>query len=171
MCGRSRSCRRGDGSNVIAVTGRWGQIQSHRHAAAHPLRVAQVLNPTRGHAAYVSGVGHTPSGTVRPGRVRHRRPLGPFPWGGDANTINQAAVSFLDPAANSPFVASMRMAVDVGNWEANRFVLPGGQSGNPMSPHYDDQLERYRTGRAITIAWSNYAIDAGTRATLELRPE
>jgi penicillin amidase len=62
------------------------------------------------------------------------------------------------------------MAVDVGNWDANRFVLPGGQSGNPMSRHYDDQLERYRTGRAITIAWSAEAVEAATRETLELKP-
>ncbi len=120
-------------------------------------------------------------GVVRPLTFKHpvgeRKPmdrvfnLGPFPWGGDANTVSQAAVSFRDPAANSHFVASMRMAVEVGNWDANRFVLPGGQSGNPMSPHYDDQLERYRTGRAITIAWSADAVEAATRETLELRPE
>ena len=50
-------------------------------------------------------------GAVRPLRFRHaageREPmdkvfdLGPFPWGGDANTVAQAAVSFLDPTANS----------------------------------------------------------------------
>jgi penicillin amidase len=96
--------------------------------------------------------------------------LGPFPWGGDANTINQAAVSFLDPTANSPFVASMRMAVDVGEWDANRFILPGGQSGNPMSPHYDDQLDLYREGGAISIAWSARTREASVVETLEIRP-
>ncbi|MEN8238293.1 MAG: penicillin acylase family protein, partial [Actinomycetota bacterium] len=60
-------------------------------------------------------------GTVRPLSFVHpvgeRKPmdkvfnLGPFPWGGDANTVGQAAVSFLDPVENSPFVASMRMVV------------------------------------------------------------
>jgi penicillin amidase len=96
--------------------------------------------------------------------------LGPFPWGGDANTLNQAAVSFLDPAANSGFVASMRMAVDVGNWDENRFILPGGQSGNPLSPHYDDQLDRYREGGAIAIAWSKEAVNQAVQTKLELRP-
>jgi penicillin amidase len=117
-------------------------------------------------------------GTVRPLTFVHpvgeRKPmdkvfnLGPFPWGGDANTISQAAVSFLDPVANSPFVASMRMVVDVGEWEDNRFVLPGGQSGNPLSPHYDDQLDLYRFGGAVSIAWSDEQRDSVVMNTLIL---
>lgn len=94
--------------------------------------------------------------------------LGPFPGGGDANTVSQAAVSFLDPTENSPFVASMRMVVDVGEWENNRFVLPGDQSGNPMSPHYDDQLDLYRFGRAVSIAWSDEERDTVVKDTLVL---
>jgi penicillin amidase len=117
-------------------------------------------------------------GTIRPLTFVHpvgeRKPmdkvfnLGPFPWGGDANTVSQAAVSFLDPVENSPFVASMRMVVDVGEWENNRFVLPGGQSGNPMSPHYDDQLDLYRFGGAISIAWSDERIASVVRNRLLL---
>ncbi|MEN8239149.1 MAG: penicillin acylase family protein, partial [Actinomycetota bacterium] len=119
-------------------------------------------------------------GTVRPLTFKHpvgeKKPmdkvfnLGPFPWGGDANTISQAAVSFLDPSANSSFVASMRMAVEVGDWDTNRFVLPGGQSGNPMSPHYADQLDLYREGGAITIAWSAEKLATAVVNTLEVRP-
>jgi penicillin amidase len=119
-------------------------------------------------------------GTVRPLTFKHpvgeKKPmdkvfnLGPFPWGGDSNTIAQAAVSFLDPTANSPFVASMRMAVDVGEWDANRFILPGGQSGNPMSPHYDDQLDLYREGGAISIAWSVENLATALVESLEIHP-
>jgi len=117
-------------------------------------------------------------GTIRPLAFIHpvgeRKPmdkvfnLGPFPWGGDANTVSQAAVSFRDPVENSPFVASMRMVVDVGEWENNRFVLPGGQSGNPMSPHYDDQLDLYRFGGAVSIAWSDEERDTAVKDTLVL---
>ena len=119
-------------------------------------------------------------GNVRPLTLLHpvgaRKPLdgvfnlGPFPWGGDANTISQAAVSFLDPEANSPFIASMRMVVEVGEWDSNRFVLPGGQSGNPMSPNYSDQLDLYREGGAISIAWSAGARSSAVTKFLELRP-
>ncbi len=123
---------------------------------------------------------HWSWGAVRPLTFKHpvgeRKPLdkvfnlGPFPWGGDANTVSQAAVSFLDPTANSGFVASMRMSVEVGDWDGNRFVLPGGQSGNPMSPHYADQLDLYRTGKSISIAWTSEKIRATTVASLELLP-
>ncbi len=96
--------------------------------------------------------------------------LGPFPWGGDASTVGQAAVNLLAPTDNSPFTTSMRMTVDVGNWDENRFVLPGGQSGNPFSPHYRDQLDLWRAGDAIDIAWSEQAIQRRTKATLLLQP-
>ena len=120
-------------------------------------------------------------GTVRPLSFIHpvgeRKPmdkvfnLGPFPWGGDANTVSQAAVSFLDPVENSPFVVSMRMVVDVGEWEHNRFVLPGGQSGNPMSPHYDDQLDLYRFGGSTSIAWSDEEADSVAKSNLVLEKQ
>ncbi len=96
--------------------------------------------------------------------------LGPFPWGGDANTVAQAASLPTDPMGNPPFIASLRMVVDVGNWEASRFVLPGGQSGNPLSPHYDDQLPLWRRGEGVPIAWSPEAVERATRQVLELRP-
>jgi len=119
-------------------------------------------------------------GRVRPLTLKHpfgARPplhrvfdLGPFPWGGDASTVNQAAVSFLDPTGAPPFVASLRMAVDVGNWSENRFVLPGGQSGNPCSPHYADQLDRWRNGGGVTIAWEDDAVAAAVEHLLDLDP-
>jgi len=127
---------------------------------------------------YGSDTGGWAWGTVRPLSFVHpvgeRKPmdkvfnLGPFPWGGDANTVSQAAVSFLDPTENSPFVASMRMVVDVGEWEDNRFVLPGGQSGNPMSPHYSDQLDLYLFGGAVSIAWSDEERDTVVKNNLVL---
>jgi len=33
------------------------------------------------------------------------------------------------------------MVVTVGFPENSTTVYPGGQSGNPLSPHYDDQLQ------------------------------
>ena len=58
----------------------------------------------------------------------------------------------------------------VGDWDNVRFVLPGGQSGNPFSPHYDDQLPLWKLGAGIPIAWSDDAIKAATVHTLRLEP-
>jgi penicillin amidase len=119
-------------------------------------------------------------GVARPLTLRHamsvRRPLGsifdigPFPWGGDTNTVGQASVDPLDPLANSGAIASLRLVVDVGAWENCRFVLPGGQSGNPFSPHYADQVPLWRRGAGIPIPWTEAAVAAVTQHSLRLLP-
>ncbi len=120
-------------------------------------------------------------GEIRPLTFTHplglRRPLdkvfnlGPIPYGGDANTLNPAPVDPRRPTANPEFaVASLRMVVDVGEWELSRFVLPGGQSGNPFSPHYSDQLGLWRLGDALPIPWSKQAVRRATWSTLTLEP-
>jgi penicillin amidase len=119
-------------------------------------------------------------GTVRPLTLRHpvgdRKPLdrvfnrGPFPYGGDANTVAQAAVNPLDPLANPGYVPSLRAVFDVGAWEESRFVLPAGQSGNPLSPHYDDQLPLWQSGRRISIAFTEDEVELAATCVLHLLP-
>ena len=116
-------------------------------------------------------------GRVRPTTLRHpasvRRPLGmlldlgPFPWGGDSDTVSQAAGTMGAPSEGVSVVASLRMVIDVGNWDASRFVLPGGQSGNPLSTHYSDMLPLWRRGTGVPIAWS--AEEVNRAAVKELR--
>jgi penicillin amidase len=119
-------------------------------------------------------------GRVRPLTLRHlldRRPpldriynLGPIPYGGDANTLNQASAPPLNPTSNPAHITSLRMVVEVGAWEEARFVLPGGQSGNPFSSHYADQFHLWRRGEGVPIAWSDEAVRQATQQTLELIP-
>lgn len=96
--------------------------------------------------------------------------LGPVPCGGDANTPAQATVDPLEPTANPMFIASLRMVIDVGAWDASSFALPGGQSGNPLSPNYADQFPLWQRGEGIAIAWSEAAVAQVTRQTLALLP-
>lgn len=120
-------------------------------------------------------------GAVRPLHLRHLvsseagplRPLfdrGPFAVGGDAHTIPQNGSAPLDPTGPTLAIPSLRMVVDVGDWEASRWVIAGGQSGNPLSPHYDDQLGEWLAGRAIPIPWSEESVARATVATLQLYP-
>ena len=95
---------------------------------------------------------------------------GPFPWGGDANTVSQAAALTEDPTSNPMAIASLRMVVDVGNWEESRFILPGGQSGNPLSPHYDDMIPLWQRGEGVPITWSPERVASVARDTLVLMP-
>ena len=65
---------------------------------------------------------------------------------------------------------SLRMVLDVGNWDASLFSLPGGQSGNPLSSHYRDMLPAWLEGAGVPIAWTEEAVQAATAETLLLNP-
>jgi len=123
-----------------------------------------------------------PWGTLRPLILRHplgsRQPmdrvynLGPIAWGGDANTVGQSAPDPARPDSDVTLaIASLRMVVDLSDFEKSRFVLPGGQSGNPFSRHYDDQLEMWTIGDGAPIAFSAQAVAAATHHYLALLPD
>jgi penicillin amidase len=102
-------------------------------------------------------------------RVLHRIfNLGPIPCGGDNDTVNQASVFPLEPTADCKNIASLRLVIDVGAWENSRFVLPGGQSGNPLSDHYADLFPLWQRGEGVPIAWTPEEVRAATVSTLEL---
>lgn len=152
-----------------------------RSGRDHAARIASALASVQG--ALTARFGADPAGwawgRVRPLRLRHAlsasRPLdrlfgiGPLAAGGDTNTVAQAGVSPLDPSGAHGAIANHRMVVDLGDVERSRFVLAGGQSGNPLSPHYDDLLQLWLRGEGVTIAWSPAAVEAVTDECLELR--
>lgn len=119
-------------------------------------------------------------GTLRPLRLRHPLgsagplahvfDLGPFPWGGDAHTVGQSSPSPLDPLGDPIYIATLRMVVDLGDVSRSRFVLAGGQSGNPLSPHYGDLVPLWRRGEGIAIPWTPDEVAAAARAELVLEP-
>ena len=43
------------------------------------------------------------------------------------------------------------MIVDFAHPEASIGVYPGGQSGDPTSPHYADQIDQWATGRYLPL--------------------
>ncbi len=93
---------------------------------------------------------------------------GPYAMGGDANTVAQSAVDPLDPLGPALFIPSLRMVADVGAWDECRFVIPGGQSANPLSRNYDDQLALWLRGETLPLAISEEAVERATRARLVL---
>jgi len=96
--------------------------------------------------------------------------LGPIPFGGDTDTIAQGSVLPLEPLANCDNMPSLRVVIDVGEWDNSRYALPGGQSGNPTSPHYEDQFALWQRGEGIAIAWREEKVRAATQQTLRLEP-
>ena len=96
--------------------------------------------------------------------------LGPVPMPGDGTTPLQAASGPLAPLDNPGYVPNTRAVIDLADPEASRWVLAGGQSGNPMSPHYGDLFALWVRGESVPIPWSERAVAAATAATLTLEP-
>ncbi len=115
---------------------------------------------------------------VRPMLLKHpfseRKPIdrlfdiGPVWAGGDATTIPQAGVDLVEPTANPTSAATLRLVIDVGAWDNSRYVLLGGQSGNPFSEHYDDHVPLWETGRGHAIPWSPEGVAAVAVHRLDL---
>lgn len=76
---------------------------------------------------------------------------GPFPWGGGNATLGRARYNY-----NEPFVARAgahaRVVVELSRPIRARAIIPGGQSGHPMSPHYDDQFDAFLAGELHPLA-------------------
>ena len=90
---------------------------------------------------------------------------------GDGSTPLQAASGPLAPFDNPGYVPNTRAVIDLADPEASRWVLAGGQSGNPMSPHYRDLFALWVRGESVPILWSGRAAVAGaTKSTLVIEP-
>jgi penicillin G amidase len=119
-------------------------------------------------------------GEIRPLTLRHRfgdkKPLdqifniGPLPGYGDGTTVNQAGFEFWNPLRHSTVTAHLRSVMDIGNWGASRFVVLGGQSGNPLSAHYGDLVPLHQRGEGVPVHWDDQAVQANAVHQLTLVP-
>ena len=82
--------------------------------------------------------------------------------GGGGNIVNATS------ERNGP---SWRMVVAVGPQPRAYGVYPGGQSGNPGSPHYQNMIETWRKGQLHELLYLQTARDKHPRLkhTLTLR--
>ncbi len=94
---------------------------------------------------------------------------GPFPCGGSPDTINKGEYRLHDPFAVDAG-PSIRRIVDLAKPEVAWSVIPGGQSGQPFSEHYKDQVELWRQGKYRQLSLRRDEIAATSKNTLVLRP-
>jgi penicillin amidase len=97
--------------------------------------------------------------------------IGPVPVGGDMNTVMQAACAPLSPTDPTHNIPNLRVVLDTADWANCRFVLAGGQSGNPCSPHNADQFPLWQRGEAISIPWAPDDVIRAAKASLRLAPD
>jgi penicillin G amidase len=94
--------------------------------------------------------------------------VGPFPRAGSAYTVNQS--SYRQPdflQSNGP---SVRVVLDVGNWDNSRAINTPGQAGDPASPHYRDLAEKWAKGEYFPLLYSREAVQKAARQVFLLQP-
>lgn len=112
----------------------------------------------------------TPLGESGIGPIEAIVNRGPFPVDGGSDLVNANNWSWDEPAVVTSH-PSMRMIVDMSNFDASRWVIPTGQSGHPYNPNYDDQIELWLTGKYLPMLSSREAVEAAAENHLILQPE
>ncbi|MEX2726779.1 MAG: penicillin acylase family protein [Candidatus Sigynarchaeum springense] len=94
---------------------------------------------------------------------------GPYTASGSGITPNPSYAPLFEHAY---WGASERMIIDFSRWnhdfDTSRMVIPGGSSGDPVSPHYTDQLQLFLRGEYHGLAFHQTA-DAFPAGTYEAR--
>ncbi|MGA5871239.1 penicillin acylase family protein [Streptomyces cinereoruber] len=108
-------------------------------------------------------------GTAGPGVVQRLLNRGPWNLGG-----GEAAVDATGWNAAGGYeviwVPSMRMVVNVGDWDKSRWINLTGASGHAFHSHYTDQTDAWAKGELYDWAYGKEAVDAATKDTLVLKP-
>jgi len=94
---------------------------------------------------------------------------GPFPLGGDIDTVNMGA-----SLPNKPEVVftvpSYRQIVNLANLKASLSGHSPGQSGHPASKHYDDFIKRWLNVEHHPMLFERSMIEANAEGTLRMVP-
>jgi penicillin amidase len=77
----------------------------------------------------------------------------PIATDGDDSTVNRATprVDFESVVFPDVHGAGLRAIFDLADLDRSRFIIAGGQSGNPLSAHYRDFIERWRDGHYVEL--------------------
>jgi penicillin amidase len=102
---------------------------------------------------------------------------GPYPIGGDANTVRLAAfrsessvqseIPSFSPVTTGP---NYRFVVDTGDWNRAWSVVSPGQSGHPASANYDDQVDLWQNVRYRPMVFGRETAELAVRHRLILKP-
>ena len=106
-----------------------------------------------------------PLHALLPDSLRRAWSPGPLARGGYANTL--LATSNAD---NQNHGASLRVVIDVGNWDTAIVTNTPGQSGDPRSPFYANLFPLWANDRFVLLPFSVHAVKAQTAEIVVLRP-
>jgi penicillin amidase len=116
---------------------------------------------------------HTLSYTHQLGQVKPLDRLlnrGPYPVGGDGSTVWATGSSRFDLSSEVIIGPPFRYIADLGDLRKSVGLLAPGQSGQPGSQHYDDQIEAWFEGEYHPMLYAREDVERGATARLQLLP-
>ena len=103
-----------------------------------------------------------------PGNLSPSCDVGPLPLGGSGSTPMHAGYRISDFRCISG--ASVRLIIDVGDWDNSLCINAPGQSGDPGSPHYSDLALLWARGGYAPLLYSRAQVEEATVARVRLVP-
>jgi penicillin amidase len=94
---------------------------------------------------------------------------GPYPTGGNWNTVNSGAY-YPDKPYAIGLGPAYRVISDTADWDNSRSIIPTGQSGHPFSPYYDNQIEPWLAVTHHPLPFTQAAIERAAVHILLLNP-
>jgi penicillin amidase len=108
-------------------------------------------------------------GTEGPGFLQFLLNRGPWELGGGEAAVNATGWNAAG-GYGVVWVPSMRMVVNVGDWDKSRWINLTGASGHAYSAHYTDQTDKWADGELLDWAFTGQAVQDKTTDTLTLTP-
>ncbi|MCQ6555684.1 penicillin acylase family protein [Streptomyces sp. C10-9-1] len=108
-------------------------------------------------------------GTQGPGFLRSMLNRGPWNLGGGEAAVNATGWNAAG-GYDVVWVPSMRMVLNVGDWDKSRWINLTGASGHAYHSHYTDQTDKWAKGELLDWVYTGEAVDTATADTLTLRP-
>ncbi|MER5863722.1 penicillin acylase family protein [Kitasatospora sp. NPDC002040] len=105
--------------------------------------------------------------SIASGLVHKLLNRGPYQLSGGTAAVNAAGWNAA-AGYQVDWVPSMRMVVDLSDFNASRWINVGGASGHAFHENYNDQTELWVKGELLPWAWSPEAVEQATRHKLVL---
>lgn len=104
------------------------------------------------------------------GQIRFAHPLAAAPLIGALFAIEPIPQYGSGATPNVGANVSMRHVAAVGNWDATRHGIALGESGDPKSPHWKDQLESWKSGETPVFPFTKSAVERAAIEVILLKP-
>jgi penicillin amidase len=110
-----------------------------------------------------------PLGSVKPLDTFFNR--GPYPIGGDGDTIWATGTSAYDLNNDSMVGPPFRFIADLSDWNQSQGMLVPGQSGHPASLSYDNNIQPWFRGEYHPMVFDREAVMQALKSVMKLEPK